>query len=126
MHGYFFIWVIFVGCTKSEYDIIFLVTPFFGKLELCYGKNCKKILKIYEWQSLYISLFGPPMHWGPAQMSVRFTIPHILAINHSPFYGLFLLVLGFFCHSMNRFHTKCYPAWTEGRKQPLKPKIKHC
>ena len=46
--------------------------------------------------------------------------------DSQPFLEPFSPVFGFLCHNMNRFDTKCYPVLTEGRKQPLKPKIKHC
>ena len=56
----------------------------------------------------------------------RFYSPSSITSDSQTILELFSSVFGVSCHNMNRFDTKCYPAWTEGRKQPLKPKIKHC
>ena len=37
---------------------------------------------------------------------------------------LFSPVFGFWRHDMKRYDTQRYPVWPEGRKKPLKPKIK--
>ena len=69
-------------------------------------------------------LFGPTMHRGPVKRSVHFTLSQILPLIHSLFQSFFSPVFGFLCHNMNRFDTKCNPAWPEGHEQPLKPKTK--
>ena len=53
--------------TKPEFDVIFLVTyeTLFGRLRVVLWQKLKQFLKIYEWQSVYIPLFGPLLHQWP-------------------------------------------------------------
>ena len=77
----------FADCTKPEFDVIFQVTfgTLFRRLRVVLWQKWKQFLKIYEWQSVYIPLFGPPMHWGRVPRSVHLTLPQILPLIHSLF-----------------------------------------
>ena len=77
----------FDDCTKPEFDVIFQVTfgTLFRRLRVVLWQKWKQFLKIYEWQSVYIPLFGPPMHWGRVPRSVHLTLPQILPLIHSLF-----------------------------------------
>ena len=52
--------------TKPEFDVIFPVTfdTLFRRLRVVLWQKLKQFLKLYEWQSVYITFFGPTMHWG--------------------------------------------------------------
>ena len=57
----------FADCTKPEFDVIFQVTfgTLFRRLRVVLWQKWKQFLKIYEWQSVYIPLFGPLLHQLP-------------------------------------------------------------
>ena len=63
--------------SQGEFDVIFLVTfeTLFWRLIVVIWQKLKQFLELYEWQSVYILLFGPPLHRGPVSRSVHFYYP---------------------------------------------------
>ena len=57
----------FSGRTKPEFDVIFIgcFRTLFRWLRVVLWQKLKQFLKIYEWQSVYIPLFGPLLHQWP-------------------------------------------------------------
>ena len=53
--------------TKPEFDVIFIgcFRTLFRWLRVVLWQKLKQFLKIYEWQSVYIPLFGPLLHQWP-------------------------------------------------------------
>ena len=53
--------------TKPEFDVIFIgcFRTLFWWLRVVLWQKLKQCLKIYEWQSVYIPLFGPLLHQWP-------------------------------------------------------------
>ena len=48
-------------------------------------QKLKQFLKIYEWRSVYIPLFGPTLHRGSLSRAIHFTILYQLSLIHSLF-----------------------------------------
>ena len=98
----------FSGCTKPEFDVTFLVNfgTLFRWLKVVLWQKLKQFLKIYEWGSVYIPLFGPPMHWGAISRPVHFTLPQIFLRFHSRFMSFLSPVFGFWCHNINKYDSQ--------------------
>ena len=60
--------------TRVTFDTLF------RRLRVVLWQKLKQFLNIYEWRSVYIPLFGPPIHWGPISRPVHFTLPQIFPL----------------------------------------------